>query len=476
MTDDAPALSAGEILEATGGTAIRGGAGWVCRGISTDTRTLRAGNLFIALPGENFDGHDCLAAAAAKGAAALLVRTDRLEKLAAGTNGVPVIGVPDTLRGLGAIAHAWRLRFAIPLVAITGSSGKTTTKEMIAVIAARSRNILKTEGNLNNLIGLPQTLFGLREGHDLAIVEMGTNCPGEIARLAVIAAPDIGLITNIGPAHLEGLGSIEAVREEKGALFGVMDGQGTALINADDPHIAVIAERWRGKRVTFGLTPDADVTARRLETAGAEGIRFTLVIDGIGIPVRMPVCGTHNVQNALAAAAAAVALGFDRRAIADGLAAFLPVPGRMEIRRLGNGAFIIMDAYNANPASMREALKTLQGLRGAGSAVAILGDMLELGSEAQELHEGVGTVLAQTGVDRVFLKGTLSLFTAAGALKKGLPQERIAFFDEPEEVIALLRVRLKKDDWILIKGSRKMKMEAVAEAIIAAFDVGAETV
>ncbi|MHB8908461.1 MAG: UDP-N-acetylmuramoyl-tripeptide--D-alanyl-D-alanine ligase [Syntrophales bacterium] len=476
MTDDAPVLSAGEILEATGGTTIRGDTGWSCRGISTDTRTLRAGNLFIALPGENFDGHDCLAAAAEKGAAGLLIRTDRLEKLAAGTDGVPVIGVPDTLRGLGAIAHAWRVRFAIPLVAITGSSGKTTTKEMIAAIASRSRNILKTEGNLNNLIGLPRTLLDLNAGHDLAIVEMGTNTPGEIARLAAIAAPDIGLITNIGPAHLEGLGSIEAVREEKGALFAVMDGRGTVLINADDPHIAVIAERWRGKRVTFGLTPKADVTARRIETAGAEGVRFTLVIDGIGIPVRMPVCGTHNIQNALAAAAAAGALGFDRHAIADGLAVFLPVPGRMEIRQLANGAFIIIDAYNANPASMREALKTLQELRGPGKAFVILADMLELGGEAEALHEGVGAILAETGVDRVFLKGILSPATAAGALKKGFPQERIVIFAESGEVVPPLRTHLKKGDWILIKGSRKMKMEAVAEAVIAAFDVRAETV
>jgi UDP-N-acetylmuramoyl-tripeptide--D-alanyl-D-alanine ligase len=476
MTPDMPAFSAGEIMEATGGIPIRGGADWSCRGISTDTRTLRPGNFFIALPGENFDGHDCIATAAEKKAAGLLIRTDRLGKLAAKMSEVPVIGVPDTLRGLGSIARAWRLRFPVPLVAVTGSSGKTTTKEMIATITARSRNILKTEGNLNNLIGLPQTLLGLRQGHELAIVEMGTNCPGEIARLAAIAAPDIGLITNIGPAHLERLGSIEAVREEKGSLFEVMAGRGTALINADDPHIRVIADRWRGKRITFGLAPDAEITARRLETAGAEGIRFTLVVDGIGLPVRMPVCGTHNVRNALAAAAAAWALGFDRQAIADGLAAFLPIPGRMEIRRLGNGAYLIMDAYNANPASMREALTTLQGLRGSGNAVVILADMLELGERAGELHEEIGAILAQTGVDRVFLKGTLSRSTAAGAMKKGLPRERVVFFEEAGEIIVSLRSHLKKDDWILIKGSRKMKLEAVAEALIATFDVRPETV
>ena len=251
---------------------------------------------------------------------------------------------------------------------------------------------------------------------------MGTNSPGEIARLAAIAAPDVGLITNIGPAHLEGLGSLEAIREEKGDLFRVMAGRGTAIINHDDDAIAVLAERWRGKRVTFGLKPGADVTARRIGQARSGwGPLRDSSSTGSPSPVRLAVPGRHNVMNALAAAAAAWALGFDRQAIAEGLAAFRPVPGRMEIRRLGNGAFMIMDAYNANPASVREALKTLQELRGAGSAFAILGDMLELGERAEALHEEIGTLLAETGIDRVFLKGTLSRFTAEGALKKGFP-------------------------------------------------------
>ena len=234
--------------------------------------------------------------------------------------------------------------------------------------------------------------------------------------------------------------------------------------------------RWRGDRITFGLKPGADITARRIETAGPEGVRFNLVIDGIDVPVHLPTPGEHNVQNALAAAAAAWALGFDREAIAAGLAAFCPVPGRMEIRRLGNGAFLIMDAYNANPASMREALKTLRELRREGRATVILGDMLELGAKARKLHEEVGGILVETGVDRVFLKGALSRSTAAGAMKKGFPEEGIAFFDDPEEILASLRSILKEDDWILIKGSRKMKMEAVAEAIISAFDLKPQTV
>ncbi len=339
MTMEAPVLSAGEILKATGGAPIKGGAEWSCRGLSTDTRTLREGNLFIALMGDHFDGHDYLAAATAKGAAGLVIRTDRLEILDVVSKDLPVIGVPDTLRALGDIASLWRRRFSLPLVAITGSSGKTTTKEMLAAIAVRSRKILVTEGNYNNLIGLPHTLLKIREEHELAVVEMGTNSPGEIARLAEIAVPDIGLITNIGPAHLEGLGSFEAIREEKGALFQVMNGRGTAIINRDDDAVGILARRWRGDRVTFGLKSGADITARRVETAGPEGVRFTLVIDGIEIPVRLAAPGRHNIQNALAAGAAAWALGIEREEIAAGLNAFCPVPGRMEIRRLVNGAF-----------------------------------------------------------------------------------------------------------------------------------------
>ena len=347
-----------------------------------------------------------------------------------GLKELPVIGVPDTLRALGDIASLWRRRFSLPLVAITGSSGKTTTKEMLAAIAVRSRKILVTEGNLNNLIGLPHTLLKIREEHELAVVEMGTNSPGEIARLAEIAAPDIGLITNIGPAHLEGLGSFEAIREEKGALFQVMNGRGTAIINRDDDAVGILARRWRGDRITFGLKSGADITARRVETAGPEGVRFTLVIDGIEVPVRLAAPGRHNIQNALAAGAAAWALGIEREEIAAGLNAFCPVPGRMEIRRLGNGAFVIMDTYNANPASMRESLVTLQGLRKEGRTIAILGDMLELGTQARELHEEIGSILVKTGVDRVFLKGPLSRSIAAGAMKKGFPEERIAYFDD----------------------------------------------
>ena len=471
MTNQEPLFTAEAILRATDGEPLMGGSRWSCRGVSTDTRSMAAENLFIALTGENFDGHDCLKAAAEKGASGLLIRLDHKDKLDKIDGAPPTIGVADTLRALGDIAHAWRERFSVPVVAITGSAGKTTTKEMLAAIASQARTILKTEGNRNNLIGLPLALLQLRKEHELAIVEMGTNQPGEIARLAAIALPDVGIITNIGPAHLEGLGSMEGIREEKGGLFNVMAGRGTAVINRDDPAIGILAERWPGKRITFGLGTDADVTARGIEHAGPEGIRFNLVIEGIGIRVLLRSPGEHNIVNALAAAAAAWVLGFDRSLIAEGLCAFSPVPGRTEIRRLGNGARMILDTYNANPASMREAIKTLQGLREQGRAFAILGDMLELGERAEELHEELGRSVPEAGIDHLFLKGTLSRCTAAGAIQRGLSREQVTLFDDPQTVVTDLKSRLRKGDWILVKGSRKMKLEKVAEAIIAAFDL-----
>jgi UDP-N-acetylmuramoyl-tripeptide--D-alanyl-D-alanine ligase len=470
MSGNQPSLTCAELLAATAGTLLRDGRAWSCRGVSTDTRTLAAGNLFVALAGENFDGHDCLAEAASRGAAGLVIRADAAQRLAGLPESLPAIGVADPLRALGDIARHWRRRFPIPVLAITGSAGKTTTKEMVAAIAAQTKPLLKTRGNLNNRIGLPLTLLGLEAAHELAIVEMGTNCPGEIAELARIAEPSAGLITNIGPAHLAGLGSLEAIREEKGALFSAMAGKGTAILNVGDPAICLLAARWKGESVTFGLAPGARVTAQRIEPAGPAGTRFNLLIDGIGSPVFLAAAGEHNVVNALAAAAAAWALGFDRGQIGAGLASFRPVAGRTEIRSLANGAHLIIDAYNANPASVREAIRTLRALRGSGTAFAVLGDMLELGEQARDLHLQIGAVLAEAGIADLCLKGELVRSLAEGAIRGGVQQERIVFFEDPDEAVSFLKNRVRTGDWILVKGSRKMKLEAVAEKLIAAFD------
>jgi len=466
MTGQQLCFSAAEILEATRGRLLQGGEDWECRGISTDTRTLQSGNLFVALRGDNFDGGDYLDRAGQLGAAALLVQPDQLEKLTAASRcHTPAIAVNDTEAAYGALASYWRRRFSIPVVAITGSSGKTTTREMVAAIVSMTLNTLKTEGNFNNQIGLPLTLFNLRASHHLAVVEMGTNSPGEIAKLAAIAMPDIALITNIGPAHLEGLGSIEAVAAEKCSLWEQMKGSGTAIINHDDPALTPYARHWTGRRISFGFSDGSDVTARNIENLSDRGVRFDLVAANDSVPVFLSAVGRHNIKNALAAAAVARTLGIGLAEIAAGLALFRPVPGRTEIKKLGNGACLIIDTYNANPYSVIEALKTLQELRKTGSAAAILGDMLELGEAAERWHREVGALVAEGMIDSLYLKGNLARYIAAGAREKGFPEEKIVFFEQPQEVVSRLLPRLKKGDWVLLKGSRRMKMETVAAEI-----------
>ncbi|MCG6535542.1 MAG: UDP-N-acetylmuramoyl-tripeptide--D-alanyl-D-alanine ligase, partial [Syntrophales bacterium LBB04] len=270
--------------------------------------------------------------------------------------------------------------------------------------------------------------------------------------------------TNIGPAHLEGLKTLEMVREEKGELFRNLSDRGVAVINGDDEAVRTLALRWSGKRVTYGLTGDSDVTAKEI-VSGQGGVRFTLKIGTYEGKVALAAAGTHNVMNALAAAAAARALDSDYEVIRMGLQAFKPMPGRMEIHRLGNGAFLIDDSYNANPLSVREALISLKALKGGHKSTAILGDMLELGEQAEMLHEEIGRVAWETGVDHLLLKGVFSPATAAGAKRKGMPASRIGFPSAPEDIGNALSSSLQEGDWVLVKGSRAMKMEEAIKVI-----------
>jgi len=469
-----PVFQGHDILKATGGTLIQGNPAGFLPGISTDSRRITKGNLFIPLKGDRYDGHDYLNAAVKEGASGLLIQKDSENKYFSCNEGITIVLVEDTLKALGDIAHYWRKKFAASVVAITGSSGKTTTKEMIAGISGLEKNVMKAQGNFNNLVGVPLTLLNLREQHDAAILELGTNSRGEIERLTRIAEPDIGLITNIGPAHLEGLKSLDVVREEKCDLFRNMAASKVAIINMDDEALRTSENIWHGKRITFGLDHDADVSAENIIKKGKQGVSFTLRIAGKSQDIHLSVTGEHNVYNALAAAASSWALGIEHDTIRQGLMAFTPITGRMEICQLKNGAFIINDTYNANPASVREALKTLKDLRGSHSGTVILGDMLELGERAEEMHEGIGSLMADTGVGTIFLRGRLSKATAAGALKGNVPDSRIFFFETPEEVIPHLKSTLNKGDWILVKGSRMMKMEEVVRTIVETF--GIETV
>ena len=301
---------------------------------------------------------------------------------------------------------------------------------------------------------------------------MGTNTRGEIKRLTQIAAPDIGLITNVGPAHLEGFGTVDVVREEKGDLFFNMTPSGIAVVNLDDEAVCQVADRWSGRRVTFSMSAAADVSVSDIRKNGARGTSFNLLMDGRAHKVDMKVAGIHNIYNAMAAAATAVACGISSESIRQGLTMFAAVSGRMEIIKLQNGAYLINDAYNANPASVREALLTLKDLKNAHNAFVFLGDMLELGEAAREMHRRVGMLLSTIGVTAVFLQGDFAEVTAAGAWEGGLTKEQIMFLKDVEEAVACLKKQLRKGDWILVKGSRRMKMDRIVARICE--DVGVE--
>lgn len=457
-----PAFSLTQVLAATGGRLVAGDGDQTVYGISTDSRQIRPGNLFVALTGEHFDGHAFVAKAVEDGADGVLVADAGKIRVEAANKRIGVIEAADTLRALGDLAHAHRLRFSIPVIALTGSSGKTTTREMLSCILQQEKKVLRTEGNFNNLIGLPQTLFRMTDQHEVAVLEMGTNTRGEIKRLTQIAAPDIGLITNVGPAHLAGFGSVEAVREEKGDLWLHMDSTGVAVVNLDDEAVRQAADRWSGRRVTFSMSAGADVGVNDIRKNGARGMSFHLLMNGQAHKVSMKIAGIHNIYNAMAAAAAALACGVGAESIRRGLAGFQPIGGRMEILRLQNGAYLINDAYNANPASVREALLTLRDLMNSHNAFVLLGDMLELGDAAPEMHRKVGLLLATIGVAAVFLQGEFAQAMAEGAREGGLAAEQILFLQDDEEAVAFLKRKLGKGDWVLVKGSRRMKMDRLA--------------
>ncbi|HNY49573.1 MAG TPA: UDP-N-acetylmuramoyl-tripeptide--D-alanyl-D-alanine ligase [Smithella sp.] len=465
MIKKSPVFSVTEVLQATSGTFISGTVETIFQGISTDSRLIQKGNLFVALKGEKFDGHDFIETAIKEGVSGLLIQDEGKVPRGKATKKVAVIKVADTLFSLGELAHYWRKKFSIPVIGLTGSSGKTTTKEMIAAVTDGVKKTLKTEGNLNNLIGLPQTILRLTDEDELAILEMGTNTRGEIRRLTQIANPDIGLITNIGPAHLAGFGSMAVVRDEKSDLFFNMSPSGTAVINLDDALITESAEQWKGKKITFSMSPNADVTVKDIEKNGARGMRFNLIIGDQTQKTEIKIVGLHHVHNAMAAAATAFAAGVDIRTISEGLGSFRPFSGRMEIIKLRNGAFLIDDSYNANPASVREALMSLKDLKSNHNAYVFLGDMLELGDQSEEMHRKIGMLMATIGVHALFLKGDFAGVTAAGAREGGLSPDNIFFLLEQDSGVGYLKERLKKGDWILVKGSRGMKMEKIVSQI-----------
>jgi UDP-N-acetylmuramoyl-tripeptide--D-alanyl-D-alanine ligase len=423
-------------------------------GISIDSRTLTPGVLFAALKGPRADGHDFARAAAERGAAALLVERPVDVDL-------PQVVVGDALAALTACARAHRRQFAGAVVAVTGSNGKTTTKEMIGAILGRGVPCLITRGNLNNHIGVPLTLLSLRSEHRSAVIEMGANHRGEIAHLMSIAEPGIGIVTNAGAAHLEGFGSLDGVAEGKGEMFGALPADGVAIVNADDPY----APRWRtlaaGRRITtFGLDAAADYSARNVKSSleqHAPKLEFDLVAATGEVRVELALAGLHNLRNALGAAAAAQTAGASLDDVAAGLAVMKPVRGRLEFRPAMKGAVLVDDSYNANPGSLKAGLDAFQSF--AGARWLVLGDMMELGSAADELHREIGAYARETGVERLLAVGPRSKGAAAAFGPGG------AWFETIEDLIDDARRTLRSDVAVLVKGSRANRLERVTQAL-----------
>lgn len=413
-------------------------------GVSTDSRTLQAGQLFVALHGPNFDGHDYLVEAKAKGAAACMV-----EKPVANC---PALIVKDTRLALGRLARAWRRNFAMPLVAVTGSNGKTTVKEMLASIFAQQGEVLATRGNLNNDIGVPLTLFGLAENHSGAVIEMGANHAGEIAYLTSLAEPNVAVITNAAPAHLEGFGTLQGVAKAKGEIFQGLKQDGTAIINADDDYAEFWQTLTKEKNVlTFGLQNPADISAHW--QAGERGSQIQVTSPAGKIKLQLALLGEHNVMNALAAIAAALAAGIKPTTIKAGLEAMQPVPGRLQLKAGLHGSRLIDDTYNANPASLAAAIEVLAGF--SGKHILVLGDMGELGEDTKALHAEAGRFAKLHGVDRLYGVGPM----AAAAVEAFGNQAQLC--GSHEAVKEALAQELGADTTVLVKGSRLSQMERV---------------
>ena len=449
-----------EVLAATGGELVRLGDRAAFAGVTTDSRRLARGELFVAIRGEAHDGHDFVGDAAERGAGAVVVERGHVERpLDCG-----VIVVRDTLTALGDLAAFHRRRYRPRIVAITGSNGKTTTKEMLAAILARALGpgrVLRTTGTQNNLVGLPLTLLRMAGTEEAAILELGMNGPGEIWRLAQIAEPDVGVITCVAPAHLEGLGSIHGVAEAKAELYRRLRPSATAVVNADDPLVSASARAFPGRKVPFGTDGDGlAVGARGIVDRGLEGIEFRLAVERREVPVRLAVPGRHNVTNALAAAAAGHALGVRLEALQAGLEAFQPPGMRMEVTHLPTGVTVLNDAYNANPASMAAALRTLAASRGRRRA-AVLGEMRELGAETLVAHRALGAAAAAARLDALFLLGAHADAVREGAEAAGFPADRITIATTHDDLGGRLATWCRAGDLVLLKGSRGAAMEEV---------------
>ena len=459
--------SLGEILAATGGKVVRAGETERYGEVVTDSKQVKRNSVFVALKGERHDAHGFVGDAVRRGAACVVVH----HALPPATLGAATaVRVSDTLRALGDLAHYRREKLAPKVLAITGSNGKTTTKEMVAAIMAQGKldgqslrgRVLKTEGNFNNLVGLPLTLLRLTRKHRVAVVELGTNRPGEIQRLAEIADPDIGVITAVAAAHLEGLHSLAGVAREKGALYRCVRRDGAIAVNLDDPWVRRLGAKFSGRKLTYGAA--GQLRARSLRMRDAHGMSFDLHHGTQKVRINLDYLGRHNVTNALGAAALAMAAGVGLPAVRRGLAQAKPFAMRMQSESW-RGIGIVNDSYNANPGSMKAALETLALIAGRGKKIAVLGDMFELGKHSGKEHRELGRIAAQAKIHQLYLLGEQARQVRNGALGAGMKSDHVIIAADHSEVARRLRQQLRRGDWLLVKGSRGMKMEKILQEL-----------
>lgn len=457
------------MIEATRGEFLCGSFDGPLNSISTDTRQIRPGDCFVALPGENHDGHAFVAGALTAGAGAVIVSRPLHDLSLPDGVEASVIRVSDTLYALGELARYHRRRFSIPVVGITGSNGKTSSKEMVAAILGQRRQVLKNKGNFNNLIGAPLTLLSLDPHHQVAVVEMGINVPGEMARLVEIGSPTVGLITGIHPAHLEGLHSLDLILEEKGKLWAGLRQEELAVVNLDDDRLRNFSKKVKARKITYSLKDEAaDVKLTSgVDIDGSASI-FQMALGGANISIRLPVLGLHQVQNALAAAAVAWGMGESPESVASGLSLHRPVRQRMEMHPLKDGGMILDDTYNANPRSMLAAVETALAASRGKPVMAVLGEMRELGPEGASLHREVGRQVAALGVSRLVALGELGGEIIRGAREGSFAPEACFHAGSHEEAVAWLSRQPIGNAWIVVKGSRAMAMERVVEGILGA--------
>jgi len=449
-------LSIFQIAEFAGAAVSSGDGKSFIDKISTDSRTLKRGELFVALRGENFDGHNFVESAAKAGAAGAIV--DSTWKGKAPEN-FALILAEDPLQAYQKLAASYRRSLSLKVVAITGSNGKTSTKDFAAAVLARRFRVTKTEGNFNNHVGLPRTILEATSQDEVAVWEIGMNHPGEVAALAKLAAPDVAILTNIGVAHIEFMGSREAIAAEKGALMEAVDAQGTAILNADDPFTPSIAARARAKVILAGTTAGT-IRASEISQSGS-GTDFTILEGAHRCRAQLPVPGLHMVQNALLAIAAGRVFGLSLEDCAAGLVAAPLTKARLQIKEI-HGVQFIDDSYNANPDSMKAALRTLVELDADGKRIAVLGEMRELGSESERGHREVGETAAMFGIDQLITIGDMGELIARAARAGGL--EKTTVVRSTSEAAELLGEIAEPGDLILVKGSRSARTEQVIEA------------